>query len=268
MSSGPEEPAEQRPARPEPGGAAESELVRRRRVHVEITLVRHGEPDWTPTGGPSVADPGLTRYGVAQARASAIAIAKAGVDAIYVSPLTRAQETAEPLVESTGVAAITIDSLAEIDPGAHGMTRDQVDSYFVEAMRRPLDEHWDGWPEGESFRDFHRRVTAGAADLLERHGVRAAPMSDFTCWHVPDEPISIVIVAHGGTNAVLLTHLLDIRPVPWEWIRFDSELASFSVVQARPIGPQGAVWSLQNFNEIDPLRAAGLRCARSPGGPE
>ena len=234
-------------------------MARRRRLHAEITLLRHGEPDWTPAGGTSVSDPRLTPYGAAQARASAAAIAKTGVDAIYVSPLTRAQETAEPLVKATGVAAITIDALAEIDPGAQGMTRDQVDSYFVEAMRRPLEEHWEGWPEGETFRAFHRRVIGGAADLLERHGVRAAPMSDFTCWHLPPDPVSIVVVAHGGTNAVLLTHLLDVRPVPWEWIRFDAELAAFSVVQARTIGPQGAVWSLQNFNEIDPLRAAGLR---------
>ena len=69
----------------------------------------------------------------------------------------------------------------------------------------------------------------------------------------------IAIVAHGGTNSVALTHLLDIQPVPWEWIRFESELAAFSVLQARQVGPEGFVWSLQNFNEIDPLKAEGLR---------
>ena len=47
--------------------------------------------------------------------------------------------------------------------------------------------------------------------------------------------------------------------MPWEWIRFESELAAFSVLQARQVGPEGFVWSLQNFNEIDPLKAAGLR---------
>jgi hypothetical protein len=50
-----------------------------------------------------------------------------------------------------------------------------------------------------------------------------------------------------------------VRPVPWEWLRFEIELAAYSVVHARPIGPQGLVWSLQNFNEIDPLVEAGLR---------
>jgi probable phosphoglycerate mutase len=234
-------------------------MIRRQQGHATITLLRHGEPDWTPDGGASVADPGLTEYGDAQARTVASAIAAGGVDAIYVSPLRRAQETAVPLVAATGVAATTVEALAEIEVGVTGMTQEEVDRYFVEAMRRPLAEHWEGWPAGESFRDFHGRVTGGAADLLGRHGIRAEMMHDFTCWHLPPGPLSIIVVAHGGTNSVLLTHLLDVRPVPWEWMRFESELASYSVVHARPIGEGGNVWSLQNFNEIDPLRAAGLR---------
>ena len=51
----------------------------------------------------------------------------------------------------------------------------------------------------------------------------------------------------------------DAPPVPWEWLRFESELAAFSVLQARAIGPRGSVWSLQNFNEVDHLGRAGLR---------
>jgi probable phosphoglycerate mutase len=234
-------------------------MVRRRHDHATITLLRHGEPDWTPDGRASVADPGLTEYGAAQARTVASAIAAGGVDAIYVSPLRRAQETAAPLVAATGVATATVEALAEIEAGVTGMTQEEVDRYFVEAMRRPLSEHWEGWPAGESFRDFHGRVTGGAADLLGRHGIRAETMHDFSSWHLPPGPLSIVIIAHGGTNSVLLTHLLDVRPVPWEWMRFESELASYSVVHARSIGEGGNVWSLQNFNEIDPLRAAGLR---------
>ena len=81
---------------------------------------------------------------------------------------------------------------------------------------------------------------------------------DYTVWHLADAPPALVVVAHGGTNAVLCAHLLDIRPVPWEWIRFESSLASYSVVRARSLGDEGRVWSLQNFNELNHLRAAGL----------
>ena len=34
---------------------------------------------------------------------------------------------------------------------------------------------------------------------------------------------------------------------------------AYAVVRARPVGAQGCIWSLVNFNEIDPLRSAGLR---------
>ncbi len=245
--------------RPEPGGPAARELEQQHSAHVEVVLVRHGEPDWAPRGGLSVRDPGLTPYGHAQARASAKAVAGSPVSAIYASPLARAQQTATPLVEATGVPAVTIDELAEIDAGAHGLTQPEVERYFAEAARRPLHEHWDGWPDGESFHGFHARVTGAGSELLSRHGIEPVPRHDFTSWRLPDEPLRLVVVAHCGTNAVLLTHLLDVRPVPWEWMRFASDLASFSVVQARPIGEDGHAWSLQNFNEIDPLRAAGLR---------
>jgi probable phosphoglycerate mutase len=247
------------PTPPEPGGPADRELARRRAAHVEIVLVRHGEPDWAPGGGVSVRDPGLTPYGRAQARAVAAALAPQGIDALYASPLQRAQQTAAALAERAGVPAVTIDGLAEIEVGAHGLTQEEVDRYFVDAMQRPLSQHWEGWPAGESFRAFHGRVVGVCEDLLARHGILPERSDDFTVWRVPPVRLTLVVVAHGGTNAVLLTHLLDVRPVPWEWMRFECELASYSVAQARSIGGRGCVWSLQNFNEIDPLRGAGLR---------
>ena len=240
-------------------GEAARELLRRAQPAAEVILVRHGEPDWVPDGGRSVSDPALTEYGRAQAQCVAETVAQSKPNAIYVSPLKRAQQTAAPLAEATGMEPVTIEALAEIDVGAQGRNQEEVDRYFQEAMRRPLEEHWDGWPDGESFRNFHRRTTEGLTSVLAEHGVHAEKRQDFTVWTVPPERLVIVVVAHGGTNATLLTHLLDVRPVPWEWMRFESELASHSVVHTRPLSEHGHVWSLQNFNEIDPLRAAGLR---------
>jgi probable phosphoglycerate mutase len=249
-------------ARPEPGAQARREARLREEAVVQITLLRHGEPDWWPDGGAAVEDAGLTARGRAQAEAAAAALASEhvhGIDAIYASPLKRAQETAAPLARATGLTPVTTPALAEIGIKTPAMTQVEVDHFFLEAMRRPLEEHWDGWPRGESFREFHARVTGGAAELLARHAMKPEQRGDFTVWALPPRRLSIVIVAHGGTNAVLLTHLLDVRPVPWEWMRFESELASYSVVQARPLGQHGAVWALVNFNEVDHLRAAGLR---------
>ena len=244
--------------RPRPGDTAVREARHRSQPHALIFLVRHAEPEWTP-GGRSVLDPNLTRFGVAQARATAHRLVRERIDAIYASPYRRSQETAAALALATGLRVETVDGLAEIGVAVDGLTQEEVDRYFVAGSRRPLTEHWEGWPGSETFRDFHARVTGALADVLGRHGIRALRRDDFTVWEIPEPRPRIAVVAHGGTNAVALAHLLDVRPVPWEWIRFESELAAFSVVQARPVGPDGQVWSLQNFNELDHLRAEGLR---------
>jgi probable phosphoglycerate mutase len=247
------------PAPEHAGPAALREREARTRSQTTITLVRHGDPDWAPGGGASVNDPGLTRYGLRQAEAVAAALARTPVDFLYVSPYRRARETAAPIARATGQQARVHEGLAEIGVAVAGLTQEDVDRYFQDASRRPLSEHWQGWPGAESFHDFHGRVTEALGELLAGHGIRPTREHDFTVWSAPEPPLSIVIVAHGGTNSVLLTHLLDVRPVPWEWLRFESQLAAYSVAEARPLGRRGSVWSLQNFNEVDHLRAAGLR---------
>jgi probable phosphoglycerate mutase len=206
-----------------------------------------------------VDDPGLTPLGAAQAAVTARRLATETIDAIYVSPLRRSQETAAALADRLGIQPITVDGLAEVGVAVDGLSQQEVDRYFVDGARRPLEEHWDGWPGAETFHDFHERVTGALEDILAQLGCRVVRQQDFTIWELPEKKPRVAIVAHCGTNAVALTHLLDIRPVPWEWLRFESELAAYSVVQARPIGPDGHVWSLQNFNEVDPLDAEGLR---------
>lgn len=238
---------------PGPGPAALREAAGRAAPQPRLILLRHGDPAWTAADGLSINDPGLTVYGQRQAEAAATRLAEEGVDAIYVSPLCRCQETAIPIAEQTGIEPVTIDGLAEIAVALGGLSQEDVDRYFVEAAQRPLEEHWAGWPGAEPFMDFHARITVSIADILGRHGIRERRSDDFKLWDLGEESPTILIVAHGGSNAVALTHLLDIRPVPWEWIRFESELASFSVSGARPMGPHGHVWSLQNFNEVDHL---------------
>ncbi len=245
--------------RPPAGGTAAREARARAQPHARVYLLRHAEPDWTPGGGRSVNDPPLTPFGVAQAQASAKRLASERIDAIYASPYRRAQETASALAAVTGLRVATVEGLAEIGVAVDGLSQEEVDRYFVAGSRRPLEELWEGWPGAETFREFHARVTGAMSEVLARHGIRATRRHDQNVWQVPASCPRIAIVAHGGTNAVALTHLLDVRPVPWEWIRFESELAAFSVLQARPVGPDGEVWSLQNFNELDHLRAAGLR---------
>ena len=53
---------------------------------------------------------------------------------------------------------------------------------------------------------------------------------DPALWRMAEPDRHVVIVAHGGTNAVVIGYLLGIQPVPWEWERFVSYHASASTL--------------------------------------
>src|SRR4030095_12176009 len=110
-------------------------------------------------------------------------------------------------------------------------------------------EHWDGFPGGEPFRDFHARVTTALGGVLAHYAVRTTEVDAFPVWSAPPraETLRSGIVAHGGANSVMLTHLLGIPSVPWEWIRFETALAAYSILALRAINDQGYIWSLQQF---------------------
>ena len=71
-------------------------------------------------------------------------------------------------------------------------------------------------------------------------------------WQLPETSERILIAAHEGTNAVILSHLLGIEPVPWAWLRFSTAWAGISVLHTRPVAG-GAVWSLEAFNRTHQL---------------
>ncbi|MGB0148772.1 MAG: histidine phosphatase family protein, partial [Ilumatobacteraceae bacterium] len=68
---------------------------------MEIVLVRHGQPEWVK-GGLNVVDPPLTDLGHRQAERLADALEGESFDEILVSPLTRARQTAAPLLLRLG----------------------------------------------------------------------------------------------------------------------------------------------------------------------
>jgi broad specificity phosphatase PhoE len=212
---------------------------------VEVVFIRHGEPAWAP-GDVSVDDPHLTGRGREQARLAAEALRDLPVDELLVSPLVRAQQTAAPIAEVLDMAPVTLPWLAEISAGRwEGTPLEQVQRAFREQRGRPLEQQWAGMPGGESFRDFHRRVTTGLRALLDDAG--ALQVSEHPpLWKLVAPERRIVVVAHGGTNAVGLGHLLGVAPVPWEWERFVSFHASISTVQPVEIS-DGHAFSLFRF---------------------
>ena len=223
----------------------EREQRLRSQIPIELFLIRHAEPDWN-----SQTDPGLTAHGQQTARALAEHLRDTKFNALLCSPMRRALETAVFIGEVQQAQPLIVDGLEEIGvPLTGNLSQAEVDAYFRSAANRPFVEHWQGFPGGEPFRQFHRRVTAAVTRVLKPYEVRRQESEGIDLWYSPvrTKTVRLAVVAHGGTNAVALTHLLGIAPVPWEWIRFETPLAAWSVVGLRAMNSRGHIWSLQQF---------------------
>ena len=159
---------------------------------MEIVLVRHGLPLRVEleTG---IADPELAAEGHEQAAKMAAYLGVEDVEAVYVSPLRRALETAHPLCKVLGLEAVVSEGVAEFDRNS----REYVPVEELRATNDPrweklLRGEWDGVDEDPSI--FMARVVATVEDMIARHpGGR------------------VVVVCHGGVINQYLAHVLGIE---------------------------------------------------------
>jgi broad specificity phosphatase PhoE len=225
----------------------------RREVPFELLVVRHAEPDWEAVRreGGDQEDPALTAFGRQQAADLAEHLRGLPLAAVYCSSLARARETAAAIAAPFQLTPTVVSGLAEIGvPLLKNASQTEVDAYFLAAMKRPLRDHWQGFPGGgEPFDAFHARVTTAVGTVLAPYGVHARDRDGFAVWSAPARAhtLRIGVVAHGGTNGVILAHLLGIAAVPWEWMRFETPLAAYSVLALRAFTEEGYIWSLQQF---------------------
>ena len=151
----------------------------------ELVLIRHGETDMNRElrfqGHVNVS---LNATGHAQARRLGQRMAGEKADAVYVSDLLRACQTADPVALGLAIPYVTDEGLREQHFG-------RVDGMKVEDIKRDHPEAWAGWlrfeedfalPEGESTRSFHARVIDAVQRLAAVH---------------PGQK-TVVIVTHGG----------------------------------------------------------------------
>ena len=218
---------------------------------MQITLVRHAQPEWVKNGL-SVDNPPLTALGREQAERLGERLAAERFDELHVSPLVRARETVAPLLARTGRAESFEPWLEEIrNPIWHGTPAEKAAAAYREERNRPALERWDGLHGGEPVRDFIARIRAGAEEFLARRGIVRVD-HDLPIWQVAEPGRSIGWVAHAGTNSVVICLLLGLNPTPWEWERFVLAHASVTRLEALGMG-DGYGFSLWPLSDVEHL---------------
>jgi len=219
---------------------------------MEIVLIRHGEPEWV-RDGLNVVDPPLTERGHMQAECVGDALRGESFDIVIVSPLRRARQTAAPLLRHLGRDETIEEFLHEIrEPNWHGTPAELSRTAYQEERSRAAEERWHGLQGGgEPPRDFVERVRAGAVDYWASLGMYRSRQT-LPVWHVDRPDVRIAVVAHAGTNGVLLCHLLGLDPVPWEWDRFVTQHASITRLLSIELA-DGHTFALTRLSDVEHL---------------
>ena len=198
-------------------------------------------------------EPPLTERGLMQAQRVGEELHAEAFDHVVVSPLRRARQTAAPLLNLQRRRETIEPFLEEIrEPNWHGTPEELAAAAYAEEKSRAAEDRWLGVRGGgEPPRDFVERVRAGGTDYFAGLGMHRAGQR-LPVWHLDQPDLKIVIVAHSGTNGVLLCQLLGLDPVPWEWDRFVTHHASITRLQSFAMG-DGHTFSLRRLSDVEHL---------------
>ncbi|HEX8190557.1 MAG TPA: histidine phosphatase family protein [Pyrinomonadaceae bacterium] len=165
-----------------------------------VLLVRHGQSQGNAEsrfGGHSPTP--LSELGHRQAEATARALAKERVTAVYSSDLLRAVQTAEPLARAAGLEITKTPALRERSVGLmEGLTFEEAAAAHPEEyaalLRRDFERVLAG---GESYRQLLDRAAAELDRAAERH--RGG---------------TVALFSHAGTICILVLHLMGALDAP------------------------------------------------------
>jgi probable phosphoglycerate mutase len=197
---------------------------------VELILVRHALPVRREnTVGP--ADPELSDEGVAQALLFAQYMEAEHIDALYSSPLQRAQQTAAPLAQIKKMSPVVVDGVAEFDQHSN--------EYIpVEELKAANDPRWTEmingtWTSPEEAQEFTDRVIDTLESIIkDNRGGR------------------VVVTCHGGVINEFLAHVLGLENRQF----FYPNYTSLHRIAASSNGHR----SVLSINETSHLRNSGL----------
>ncbi|MGN0634160.1 MAG: histidine phosphatase family protein [Oscillospiraceae bacterium] len=216
---------------------------------MKILLIRHGDPDYTIDS--------LTEKGHKEAKLLAERIAPMDIAAYYMSPLGRAQKTAEYTLKKAGRTALVLDWAREfdtlIDDGSGGrrIPWDWLPADWTKVPEYYDKDKWFDTPimKSAGMEDGIKRVYDGLDELIGRHGYKregnlyraVSPNND-----------TIAIFCHFGVTCVILSHLLNVSPMIL-WHGFISAPTSVTAVITEERREGTASFRVNAFGDISHL---------------
>jgi broad specificity phosphatase PhoE len=212
---------------------------------MRLILVRHGETSWNETHKfQGFSDIELSSKGRSQAQSLAESLKAETLEAIYTSPLIRAQQTAEQIARYHECPVILDEGLKELNQGQlEGLTVEELRQGYPEFLRRWIQEPESAnLPEGESLGELQRRAWAAIERILRKH---------------PEG--TVVVVGHSFVNLTILCRVLEI-PLNY-FRRFRQDPTGKNVIE---FSDRGAVLRCLN----DTCHLAGNVRVSQTGNPE
>ena len=158
---------------------------------MELILIRHALPLRVEKQDGSPADPGLSEKGIEQARRLARWMKPERLEAIYSSPMNRAQMTAKFLAEVKGIEINIEAGVAEFD--------NQSSVYVpMEELKARDYDNWlklvtGGFEARFNLEDFRKTAVAGIEKIISENSGRR-----------------VAVVCHGGIINIWAAHVLGI----------------------------------------------------------
>ncbi len=223
---------------------------------MRLLFVRHGDPDYDHDC--------LTELGKKEAQLAAIRLAKRPIDAIYVSPLGRAKETAEATMAKNGMSGTTCEWLREFEapiyrPDRNGELEIPWDWLPQDWTKQDVFFDTDAWSshplmEQTDVKKQYQWVCDGLDSILAKHGY----VRDGRIYRVQKESEkTLCFFCHFGVTCVLLSHLLSISPILL-WHGTVAAPASVSGVVSEERRQGIASFRMYSFGDTAHLEAAGL----------
>jgi probable phosphoglycerate mutase len=161
---------------------------------MELLLIRHALPVRVEGEEGTAADPELAELGHAQARALAEYLAGEHIDALYVSPMKRAVQTAEPVAQQLDLEPIYDDELAEFDRQSHFYIP-------IEELKEEKDERWDDLISGRW----------GADGEVDPQTFKSVVVEAVERVIAANRGKTVAVVCHGGVINAYFAHMLGLE---------------------------------------------------------